>query len=57
MSLPCCRKTKIAETYSLSNSISDIVTGVVLFFVIGCEFFINYKLIVRHSTKKEKEDK
>ena len=48
---------KIAETYSLSNSISDIVTGVVLFFVIGCEFFINYKLIVRHSTKKEKEDK
>ena len=35
---------KIAETYKLSDSIADIVTGIVLFCIIGCEFFINYKL-------------
>ena len=48
---------KIAESYSLSNSISDIVTGIVLFFIIGCEFFINYKVNIRHSAKDKKEDK
>lgn len=30
-------------------SISDIVTGVLLFFMLGCEFFINYKMIFRHK--------
>lgn len=35
-------------------SISDIVTGVLLFFMLGCEFFINYKMIFRH--KKPRAD-
>jgi len=48
---------KIAETYSLSSSISDIVTGIVLFFIIGSEFFISYKVNFRHSAKIRKEDK
>ena len=49
--------SKIAETYSLSDSISDIVTGIVLFFIIGCEFFINYKVNLRHSAGHKKEAK
>jgi len=49
--------SRIAETYSLSDSISDIVTGIVLFFIIGCEFFISYKVNIRHLSKAAKEDK
>jgi len=30
-------------------SISDIITGIILFCMLGCEFFINYKLIFRRS--------
>ena len=35
-------------------SLSDVITGVLLFFMLGCEFFINYRLIFR-SSKTEKE--
>ncbi len=29
-------------------SISDIITGIILLCMLGCEFFINYKMIFRH---------
>lgn len=32
-------------------SISDIITGVFLFCILGCEFFINYRLIVGHKSR------
>lgn len=34
-------------------SISDIITGIFLFCMLGCEFFINYKLIFRGHNGKE----
>ena len=34
-------------------SISDIITGIFLFCMLGCEFFINYKLIIRGHAEKE----
>ena len=34
-------------------SISDIITGIFLFCMLGCEFFINYKLIFRGHSGKE----
>jgi len=34
-------------------SISDIITGILLFCMLACEFFINYRLIFRHKEKKE----
>lgn len=34
-------------------SISDIMTGLVLFIMLGCEFFINYRLIFRGSEQKK----
>ncbi len=35
-------------------SISDIITGIILFCMLGCEFFINYRLILRHKGKEAK---
>ncbi len=43
----------IASTFGLNSYLSDIVSGVILFFVLGCEFFINYKLIFRQKSHKE----
>lgn len=34
---------QIATQYGLNQNVSDIITGIILFFLIGCEFFINYK--------------
>lgn len=42
--------SKISEVYRLNSSFSDIITGIIIFFIIGSEFFINYKLKI---SKKE----
>ncbi len=34
-------------------SVADIVSGILLFCMLGCEFFINYKLIFRGKADKE----
>jgi simple sugar transport system permease protein len=34
-------------------SVADIVSGILLFCMLGCEFFINYKLIFRKKSDKE----
>ena len=43
---------QIATKYNLNKNASDVITGIILFFVIGCEFFIYYKLEFRKSHKK-----
>lgn len=35
---------EIATVFGLNQSFSDILTGIILFFIIGCEFFISYKV-------------
>ena len=45
--------SEIATTFRLNESVSDILTGIILFFIIGCEFFINYKINFRGAAKKE----
>ncbi len=45
--------SQIATTYQMDDSIADIVTGIILFFIIGSEFFINYQVHFRKSGKKE----
>ncbi len=42
---------KVADTFFLNSSYADIVTGVVILFVVGCEFFIRYSVKL-HRTKK-----
>lgn len=44
--------SKMGDIYRLDTSIADIFIGVVLLFIIGCEFFINYKINFRKSNKE-----
>ncbi|MBO4563475.1 MAG: ABC transporter permease [Clostridia bacterium] len=34
----------IASEFSLSNDVSNIITGIILLFILGSEFFINYEI-------------
>ena len=44
---------EIASAYSLNDYASDIITGVILFCILGSEFFINFKMIFRGKSQKE----
>ena len=46
---------EISTAFSLNHSFSDILTGIILFFIIGSEFFINYKINFRKTAKKEED--
>lgn len=48
---------EISTNFGLNQSFSDILTGLILFFIIGCEFFIRYKIMKNHSNKTVKEGK
>ena len=43
--------TEISTVFGLNDSYSDIITGIIIFFIIGSEFFINYT--VRFRSRKE----
>ena len=45
----------MGEIYRLDTSMADIFIGVVLLFIIGCEFFINYKINFRKRNKEVDE--
>ncbi|MEG1662231.1 MAG: ABC transporter permease, partial [Clostridiales bacterium] len=34
-------------TFNIPASASDVLIGIILFFMLGCEFFINYRLVFR----------
>ena len=38
---------QIASQFGLNESAAEVMTGIILFFLIGCEFFINYRVIRR----------
>ncbi len=42
----------ISDTFRIDSSFPDMVVGIVLFFIIGCEFFISYQLKFRALAKK-----
>lgn len=43
---------QVSTDFRIPNAISDIVTGIVLFFIIGCEFFLQYKIVVNKNRKE-----
>ncbi len=43
---------QISTDFRLDTSICDIITAIILFFIIGCEFFIHYQIHFRKSAKK-----
>ena len=44
---------QISTDFGLNHAFGDILTGIILFFIIGCEFFVRYKLALRKPEKKE----
>ena len=43
---------QVSSQFRISSSISDIVTGIILFFIIGCEFFLQYKIVFSKHRKE-----
>lgn len=50
---------EITTKFGLNQSYGDILTGIILFFILGCDFFLNYKISRNHDrigkTAKEAE--
>ena len=44
---------EISTNFGLNQSFADILTGIILFFIIGSEFFINYRMRMRRAATKE----
>ena len=44
---------EISTIFGLNDSFADILTGIIIFFIIGSEFFINYSIKPRESRKGE----
>lgn len=44
----------ISTKFQLNESYADILTGIILFFIIGSEFFIRYRITFRKKGKGEK---
>ena len=45
--------SEISTIYGLNHSFGDILTGIILFFIIGSEFFVSYRLSFLKHGKKE----
>lgn len=43
---------QVSTDFRLPVAISDIVTGIILFFIIGCEFFLQYKILLSKNRKE-----
>ena len=43
---------EIATMFRLNDSFSDIITGIIIFFIIGSEFFINYQIKYNEARKE-----
>ena len=37
----------VQSTYGISTNCADVLQGIILFFVLGCEFFVNYRFVLR----------
>ena len=44
---------QIASQFNLNDYASNIITGIILFFILGSEFFINYRVIPRGRKEAE----
>ena len=48
---------QISQDFNVSGALPSVITGIILFFIIGCEFFINYELHFRGHTYRGKAEK
>lgn len=47
---------EISSAFGLNDYVADIISGVILFFILGSEFFVNYRLIFRSKKAKEVQE-
>ena len=47
---------EVSTMFGLNKSFSDIITGIILFFIIGCEFFVRYRVHITRPTAQGKEE-
>jgi len=45
----------IQTVFGISNAAAEVLTGIILFFMLGCEFFLRYRLIFRRKEQHEHE--
>lgn len=45
---------QIASQFNLNENASDVITGIILFFILGCEFFLTYRVSMRRARKEIK---
>jgi len=45
--------SEISTQFGLNKSFSEILIGIIILFIIGCEFFINYKIVFSKKRKEE----
>lgn len=46
--------SEISTVFGLNDSFGAILSGIILFFIIGCEFFLNYQIAFKKSKKEVK---
>ena len=49
--------SEISTQFALNQSFSDIIPGIILFFIIGSEFFVSYRIQFRHKEPAAAEAK
>lgn len=47
--------SQISQDLNIQQAMPDVIVGVILFFIIGCEFFINYQVNFRSRERKREE--
>ena len=46
---------QISQDFNVSGAFPDVIVGIILFFIIGSEFFINYQIVLTKKGHVEKE--
>ena len=45
---------QISQDFNVSSAFPDVIVGIILFFIIGSEFFINYSIVTTHKGRAGK---
>ena len=43
---------QLTSDFGISSSTADIITGIILLFIIGCEFFLQYRIVLNKNRKE-----
>lgn len=46
----------VQSNFGLSTDCADVLQGIILFFILGCEFFIRYRFLFRKGTHKTEKE-